>query len=102
MKRWRTSLLLVAGVAAAGIAIPAAGQRDKGKTPESLLPPGFGEQPPPPRPKPPPAPPPPPAAPPAPSGNSPSGVSAEAPPPAPAAGPVESGGVEETNSTGLA
>src|SRR3954469_2490520 len=106
MKRWRTSLLLLAGIAAAGVAIPAAGQRDKGKTPESLLPPGFGEQPPPPAPKqappPAPAPAPSPAAPAAPSGNSPSGVSAEAPPPAPAAGPVESGGVEETNSTDLA
>src|SRR3954447_12100680 len=60
MKRWRTSLLLLAGVAAAGVAIPAAGQRDKGKTPESLLPPGFGEQPPPPAPKQAPPPPPPP------------------------------------------
>ncbi|MEA3038089.1 MAG: hypothetical protein QOE79_602 [Sphingomonadales bacterium] len=104
----RRSLLLLAGVAAVGIAIPAAGQRDKGKSPESLLPPGFGEQPPPPAPKPAPAPAPTaapastPAAPAAPSGNSPSGVSAEAPPPAPVAGPVESGGVEETNSTDLA
>src|SRR3954468_22593640 len=106
MKRWRTSLLLLAGAAAVGLAIPAAGQRDKGKTPESLLPPGFGEQPPPPAPKqapaPTPTPSPTPVAPPAPSGNSPSGVTAEAPPPAPVAGPVESGGVEETNSTGLA
>src|SRR4051812_32755493 len=103
MKRWRTSLLLLAGAAAAGLAIPAAGQRDKGKTPESLLPPGFGEQPPPPAPKQaaPPTPAPAPAAA-TPSGNSPSGVTAEAPPPAPPAGPIESGGVEETNSTDLA
>ncbi|HEX6375342.1 MAG TPA: hypothetical protein VFZ91_06440 [Allosphingosinicella sp.] len=46
MKPWRAKLLLLAGAAAAlGFAIPAAGQRDKG--PESLLPPGFGEPPPP-------------------------------------------------------
>jgi hypothetical protein len=38
-------LLLLAGGAALAFAIPAAGQRDKG--PESLLPPGFGEPPPP-------------------------------------------------------
>ncbi|MBV8687331.1 MAG: hypothetical protein JOZ90_12195 [Alphaproteobacteria bacterium] len=55
MKRWRTSLLLLGGGAALAFAIPAAGQRDA--PPESLLPPGFGEQPqaPPPRPEEPPA-----------------------------------------------
>lgn len=37
MKRWRTKLLLLAGVAAVGAAIPAASQQ----APESLLPPGF-------------------------------------------------------------
>lgn len=47
MKRWRTRILLLAGGAALAIAIPAFGQRDKG--PQSLLPPGFGEQTPPPR-----------------------------------------------------
>lgn len=45
MKPWRAKLLLLAGGAALAFAIPAAGQRDKG--PESLLPPGFGEPPPP-------------------------------------------------------
>jgi hypothetical protein len=45
MKPWRARLLLLAGGAALAFAIPAAGQRDKG--PESLLPPGFGEPPPP-------------------------------------------------------
>jgi hypothetical protein len=50
MKRWRTSLLLLGGTAAFAFAIPAAGQRDQ--SPESILPPGFGEQPaPPPAPK---------------------------------------------------
>jgi hypothetical protein len=49
MKRWRTSLLLLAGTAALGFALPAAGQRDQ--PPESILPPGFGDQPPPPQPK---------------------------------------------------
>jgi len=39
MKRWRNRLLLVAGVICAGVAIPAASQRG----PESLLPPGFGD-----------------------------------------------------------
>jgi hypothetical protein len=52
MKPWRAKLLLIAGGAALAFAIPAAGQRDDG--PESLLPPGFGE-PPPPAPKAPPA-----------------------------------------------
>lgn len=45
MKPLRARLLLLAGGAALAFAIPAAGQRDKG--PESLLPPGFGEPPPP-------------------------------------------------------
>lgn len=45
MKPWRAKVLLLAGGAALAFAIPAAGQRDK--APESLLPPGFGEQPPP-------------------------------------------------------
>jgi hypothetical protein len=45
MKRWRTSILLLAGAGAIGFALPAAGQRDK--SPESILPPGFGEPPPP-------------------------------------------------------
>lgn len=39
MKRWRNKVLLLAGVAALGAAIPALGQ----DAPESLLPPGFGE-----------------------------------------------------------
>ncbi|HYE28692.1 MAG TPA: hypothetical protein VEA61_10720 [Allosphingosinicella sp.] len=47
MKPWRARLLLplLAGGAALAFALPAAGQRDK--SPESLLPPGFGEPPPP-------------------------------------------------------
>lgn len=45
MKPLRAKLLLLAGGAALSFAIPAMGQRDKG--PESLLPPGFGEPPPP-------------------------------------------------------
>lgn len=45
MKPLRAKLLLLAGGAALAFAIPAIGQRDKG--PESLLPPGFGEPPPP-------------------------------------------------------
>ncbi|HET9640296.1 MAG TPA: hypothetical protein VFP12_13920 [Allosphingosinicella sp.] len=45
MKPWRAKLLLLAGGAALAFAIPAMGQRDKG--PESLLPPGFGDPPPP-------------------------------------------------------
>jgi hypothetical protein len=45
MKPWRARLLLLAGGAAFAFAIPAAGQREK--APESLLPPGFGEPPPP-------------------------------------------------------
>lgn len=49
MKPWRARLLLLAGGAALAFAIPAAGQRDsQGKEgPESLLPPGFGDPPPP-------------------------------------------------------
>ncbi|HEX4736484.1 MAG TPA: hypothetical protein VH331_02875 [Allosphingosinicella sp.] len=51
MKRWRTRSLLLAGGAALAIALPvfgpAFGQRDK--APQSLLPPGFGEQNPPPK-----------------------------------------------------
>lgn len=39
MKRWRNNLLLAAGAAAAALAIPAFSQ----ETPESLLPPGFGD-----------------------------------------------------------
>lgn len=45
MKPLRARLLLLAGGAALAFAIPAAGQREK--APESLLPPGFGEPPPP-------------------------------------------------------
>lgn len=45
MKPLRARLLLLAGGAALVFAIPAAGQREK--APESLLPPGFGEPPPP-------------------------------------------------------
>ncbi|HEX8622225.1 MAG TPA: hypothetical protein VF718_09645 [Allosphingosinicella sp.] len=45
MKPLRARLLLLAGGAALAFAIPAAGQREK--APESLLPPGFGETPPP-------------------------------------------------------
>lgn len=45
MKPWRARLLLLAGGAAFAFALPAAGQREK--APESLLPPGFGEPPPP-------------------------------------------------------
>jgi hypothetical protein len=45
MKPLRAKLLLLAGGAALAFAIPAMGQREKG--PESLLPPGFGEPPPP-------------------------------------------------------
>jgi hypothetical protein len=46
----RRTLLLLAGTAALAFAIPAAGQRDQ--PPESILPPGFGDQPaPPPQPK---------------------------------------------------
>jgi hypothetical protein len=45
MKRWRTRILLLAGGAALAIALPvfgpALGQRDK--SPQSLLPPGFGD-----------------------------------------------------------
>jgi hypothetical protein len=44
MKRWRTKLLLAGGTAAILVAIPALSQ----ETPESLLPPGFGETTPPP------------------------------------------------------
>ena len=39
MKRWRDRILLLAGAAFVGIAIPAASQQ----APESLLPPGFGD-----------------------------------------------------------
>jgi hypothetical protein len=45
MKPLRARLLLLAGGAALAFAIPAAGQRET--APESLLPPGFGEPPPP-------------------------------------------------------
>ncbi|HEX8376098.1 MAG TPA: hypothetical protein VF606_13065 [Geminicoccaceae bacterium] len=45
MKPLRAKLLFLAGGAALAFAIPAMGQRDTG--PESLLPPGFGEPPPP-------------------------------------------------------
>ncbi|MET1109929.1 MAG: hypothetical protein ABWX67_00235 [Allosphingosinicella sp.] len=45
MKPLRAKLLLLAGGAALAFAIPAMGQREKG--PESLLPPGFGDPPPP-------------------------------------------------------
>src|SRR4051812_45952696 len=99
MKRWRTSLLLLGGAAAIGLALPAAGQRDKGKGPESLLPPGFDQ--PPPAPKETPPPPPPPAAPvAAPAGNS--TVSADIPrPPRGLAVPAETGEVAEGNATDL-
>lgn len=61
MKRWRTKLLLAGGLAA--LAIPALGQ----DAPKSILPPGFGEAPPPAeRPAPVPAAPPPASVPPAP------------------------------------
>src|SRR4051812_47633517 len=101
MKRWRTKLLvLLGGAAAIGLALPAAGQRDKGKGPESLLPPGF-DQPAPPAPKETPPPPPPSApAPPAPTTNS--TVSAEMPVPPPGlAVPAETGDVAEGNATDL-
>ncbi|MFL6858468.1 MAG: hypothetical protein ACJ8EB_11260 [Allosphingosinicella sp.] len=99
MKRWRTSLLLLGGAAAIGLALPAAGQRDKGKGPESLLPPGFDQ--PPPAPKETPPPPPPPAAPvAAPAGNS--TVPADIPLPPPGlAVPAETGEVAEGNATDL-
>ena len=42
MKRWRSKIILLAGVAGLAFAIPAIGQRG---APEELLPPGFGEQP---------------------------------------------------------
>ena len=42
MKRWRAKLLLTAGIAGLAFALPALGQR--ADPPESLLPPGFGEQ----------------------------------------------------------
>jgi hypothetical protein len=45
MKPLRAKLVFLAGGAALAFGIPAAGQRDSG--PESLLPPGFGEPPPP-------------------------------------------------------
>jgi hypothetical protein len=40
MKRWRDKLLLLCGVAAIGIAIPALSQ--DAQVPETQLPPGFG------------------------------------------------------------
>jgi hypothetical protein len=101
MKRWRTSLLLLGGAAAIGLALPAAGQRDKGKGPESLLPPGF-DQPPPPALKEATPPPPPPAAPApaAPAANS--TVTADIPLPPPGlAVPTETGDVAEGNATDL-
>jgi hypothetical protein len=52
----RIVYLAGAGAAALAFALPAAGQRER--SPESLLPPGFGEQPPSPRETPPPPPPP--------------------------------------------
>ncbi|TMJ15171.1 MAG: hypothetical protein E6G94_07760 [Alphaproteobacteria bacterium] len=70
MQRWRTKLLLTAGVAAALAAIPAFGQADQ---PESQLPPGFGDPG-----TPAPAPPPPPPAPD-------TAAAPEAPPPPPSA-----------------
>jgi hypothetical protein len=51
MKRWRNNLFLAAGAAAAALAIPAFSQ----ETPESLLPPGFGDPAPAPTPAPAPA-----------------------------------------------
>jgi len=84
MKPLRARLLLLAGGAALAFAIPAAGQREKG--PESLLPPGFGE-PPPPAPKEPgpdtPAPPPP------------SAPSTPSPAPPPGISPVEDSAAED-------
>jgi hypothetical protein len=71
MKPLRAKLLLLAGGAALAFAIPAMGQRDTG--PESLLPPGFGDPPPP-----------------APKEPSPDGPAAPAPPtpePAPSSAP---------------
>jgi hypothetical protein len=73
MKPLRAKLVLLAGGAALAFAIPAMGQREKG--PESLLPPGFGE-PPPPAPKAP--------APEAPSAPSPGSPAPPPPPPPPA------------------
>jgi hypothetical protein len=85
MKPLRAKLLFLAGAAALAFAIPAAGQREE--APESLLPPGFGDPPPPapkePRPDTPQAPPPPSPATPAPPA-----------PPAPAAS--DSGDVEDS------
>ena len=103
MKRWRTSLLLLGGAAAIGLAIPAAGQRDaqrdRGKGPESLLPPGFDQ--PPPAPKE--TPPPPPAAPaaPAPDATSNTVPPDAAVPPVGLSVPSETGDVAEGNSTDL-
>ncbi|HYW15617.1 MAG TPA: hypothetical protein VE891_05635 [Allosphingosinicella sp.] len=77
MKPLRAKLLLFAGGAALAFALPAMGQREKG--PESLLPPGFGE-PPPPAPKAP--------SPKAPSPEAPETPSAPSPPPPPASRPA--------------
>src|SRR5579875_3671805 len=91
MKRWRTRILLLAGGAALAVAIPALAQRDKG--PQSLLPPGFGEQPPPPKEKAPERPAAPAATPAAPTGSSPAPATPSTTPPEAApgiAGVVES------------
>jgi hypothetical protein len=90
MKPLRAKFLFLAGAAALAFAIPAAGQRDSQRQgpPESLLPPGFGE-PPPPAPKEPapgtPAPP----APPSPA------TPAPPPPSRPPAGTIEDSAAED-------
>jgi hypothetical protein len=107
MRRWRTSLLLLAGTAALGLALPAAGQREKSKGP---LPPGFDQPPPAPAPRDnapaAPAPTPAPANPAAPAPASPSTpntVTADTTvPPAGSTVPAETGDVAEGNSADLA
>jgi len=92
MKPWRTSLLLLGGAAAVAFALPAAGQRDQ--APESILPPGFGDQAaPPPAPK---------AEPPAEdNGAAPAAPPEERAQPAAPAGPQESGVVAVESAEAL-
>ncbi len=89
MKPLRAKLLFLAGAAALAFAIPAAGQRDQG--PESLLPPGFGD-PPPPAPKEP--------APGTPATPSPPSPATPAPGPSPAA-PSPSSAIEDSAAEDL-